>query len=82
MGPGIGAVLLCVVLTPLPVALRGQPSPASALDPEGEVDFDHMGMSGDADYYIDPKTRIPVEMRGHVKLLGNLATKLQRVVLN
>ena len=40
-----------------------------------------MGMSGDADYYTDPETRVPVEMRGHMKLVGTLATKLQRVVL-
>ena len=55
---------------------------ARPLDPEGTVDAGHVGMSGDVDYYIDPESRVPVEMRGHMKLLGSLTTKLQKVVLN
>lgn len=51
------------------------------LDPDGEVDFGHMGVAGDADYFIDPKTRIPVEMRGHMKMVGAVKTRLQRVIL-
>ena len=40
-----------------------------------------MGVSGDADYFIDPETRVPVEMRGHMKMAGTVKTKLQKVVL-
>jgi hypothetical protein len=33
-------------------------------------------------YYIDPETRVPVEMRGHMKLVGAVKMKLNKVVLN
>ena len=55
---------------------------ASGLSPGEKPDFGHMSMSGDADYFIDPDNRVPVEMRGHIKLLGTVTTKLQRAVLD
>jgi len=55
---------------------------ASALNPGEEPDFGHMGMAGDVSYFIDPDNRVPVEMRGHIKLLGKVTTRLKKVVLD
>ena len=54
---------------------------ASGLAPGEKPDFGHMSMSGDVDYFIDPDNRVPVAMRGHISLIGNVTTKLQRVVM-
>ena len=53
---------------------------AQPLDP-ATATHSHLGMEGDIDYFIDPETRIPVEMRAHIKLVGAVPLRLKKVVL-
>ena len=52
---------------------------AKPLDPSAESSHSHMGMMGNGDYFIDRKTRVPVEMRGKMPV-GSAKLKLKRVV--
>jgi len=43
-------------------------------------DFTFVGLQGDIKIYIDPETRIPVQLKGDYKGLGEVKLKLQEVV--
>jgi len=43
-------------------------------------DFTFVGLQGDIKIYIDPETRIPVQLKGGYKGLGEVKLKLQEVV--
>ena len=41
-----------------------------AIDPAMQGDFDFLGLKGDIDLYLDPKTRVLVEISGTVDIVG------------
>jgi hypothetical protein len=50
-------------------------------DPSGDDDFELLGLRGDLELWLDAGTRVPLELRGDVKIAGKLAVKLRRAVL-
>lgn len=41
-----------------------------AIDPAAEGDFDFLGLKGDIDLYLDPKTRVLVQISGSIDIVG------------
>ena len=41
-----------------------------AIDPAMQGDFDFLGLKGDIDLYLDPKTRVLVQISGTVDIVG------------
>lgn len=61
----------------LHLRIRGAPlDPATADD-----DFELLGLRGDLDLLLDPDTGVPLELRGRVKVVGQLSVRLRRAVL-
>ena len=52
---------------------------AVPIDPTEKDDFDFLGMKGDIDLYIDPETRILVQISGKADIIGHTDIKLQEV---
>ena len=62
----------------LVMQVRGSP-----LDPPADADeeFELLGLRGDLELLLDPATRVPLQLRGHVKVLGRLSVELRQAVL-
>jgi len=52
---------------------------AVPLDPSGKDDFDFLGMKGDIDLYIDPETRVLVQISGNADIVGYTDIQLKEV---
>lgn len=52
---------------------------AVPLDPAGADDFDFLGLKGDIDLYIDPASRVLVQISGDADIIGYTDIKLQAV---
>jgi hypothetical protein len=63
------------------IRLRIHGSPLTPADGDEEDDFELLGLRGDLDLALDPKTRAPLELRGSVKVVGPVTVRLRRVVL-
>jgi hypothetical protein len=62
----------------LVLRLRGAPlEPA----PGEEDDFELLGLHGDLELLLDPRTRAPLELHGRVKIAGQVTVRLRRAVL-
>jgi len=58
--------------------IRGSPLGAGADDRE---DFELLGLRGDLELLLDPDGHIPLQLRGNVKILGNITIRLREAVL-
>ncbi len=65
-------------LKALELRVRGSPLTPSADEDE---EFELLGLRGDLVILLDPKTRAPLELRGHIKYAGQVTVHLRRVVL-
>ena len=52
---------------------------AVPIDPAGADDFDFLGLKGDIDLYLDPETRVLVQISGNAAVVGYTDIKLQAV---
>ena len=52
---------------------------AVPIDPAGAEDFDFLGLKGDIDLYLDPETRVLVQISGDAAIIGYTDIKLQAV---
>jgi hypothetical protein len=52
---------------------------AVPIDPAGADDFDFLGLKGDIDLYIDPASRVLVQISGDAAIIGYTDIKLQAV---
>ena len=50
-----------------------------AIDPSAEGDFDLFGLKGDIDLYLDPETRVLVQISGDMDIVGHTDIKLKAV---
>ena len=50
-----------------------------AIDPASQDDFDLLGLKGDIDLYLDPETRVLVQISGKIDIVGYTDIKLQSV---
>ena len=41
-----------------------------AIDPAADGDFEFLGLKGDIDLYLDPKTRVLVQISGSLDIVG------------
>ena len=50
---------------------------------EGEkrTDFKLLGLQGDLDIYVEPRTRVPLMICGKVEIAGSVRLRLRRAVL-
>jgi hypothetical protein len=61
----------------LVLRIRGSP-----LDPAADAeDFELLGLRGDLELLLDPRTRVPLELHGRVRVVGQLTVRLNRVTL-
>lgn len=58
--------------------LRGSPLDAEPGDDEA---FELLGLHGDLELLLDPRTRAPLELSGDVKVAGKITVRLRRAVL-
>jgi hypothetical protein len=58
----------------LHIRMRGVP-----IDPAGAGDFDFLGLKGDIDLYLDPDTRVLVQISGNADIIGYTDIKLRAV---
>ena len=59
------------------IRLHGQPLE----DTDSGVDFEFLGLKGDIEVFLDPKSRFPVQISGDIKRAGRGHVRLQKVVL-
>jgi hypothetical protein len=52
---------------------------AVPIDPSEKDDFEFLGMKGDIDLYIDPDTRVLVQISGNADIIGYTDIKLKEV---
>ncbi len=52
---------------------------ATAIDPADAGDFDFLGLKGDIDLYMDPATRVLLQVSGNADYIGRTDIKLQEV---
>lgn len=52
---------------------------AIPIDPAGADDFDFLGLKGDIDLYVDPDTRVLVQVSGKADYIGHTDIKLKEV---
>jgi hypothetical protein len=57
--------------------LRGAP----LVPGDDDEDFELLGLRGDLELALDPRTRVPLELRGKVKIAGQVTVRLRRAVL-
>ena len=50
-----------------------------AIDPASQDDFELLGLKGDIDLYLDPETRVLVQISGTVDIVGYTDIKLKAV---
>ena len=50
-----------------------------AIDPASQTDFELLGLKGDIDLYMDPETRVLVQISGAVDIVGYTDVKLKAV---
>jgi hypothetical protein len=62
----------------LQLRMRGAPLEAPAGDDE---QFELLGLHGDLELALDPQSRAPLELRGRVKIAGQVTVRLRRAVL-
>jgi len=58
--------------------IRGKPL---GIEPDGRDDFELLGLRGDLELLLDPDGRIPLQLRGNVKIAGTVTIRLREAVL-
>jgi hypothetical protein len=58
--------------------LRGVPMDAPGDDDEP---FELLGLRGDLELLLDPQTRVPLQLKGRVKIAGPLTVRLREAML-
>ncbi len=61
-------------------ALRVAVRPRSG-EGEDSTDFKLLGLEGDVDIYLDPRTRVPLLVSGRIQVAGRVRLRLRRAVL-
>jgi hypothetical protein len=62
------------------LVLKLSATPADA-QPDDEEPFELLGLHGDLELLLDPRTRVPLQLRGQVKIIGQVTIRLRRAVL-
>lgn len=65
-------------LDALVLRLQGRPLGAR---PENDEPFELLGLSGDLELLLDPETRVPLQLRGRIRIAGDVTVRLHRAVL-
>lgn len=52
-----------------------------APEPNQDNDFEMLGLRGDIELLLDPVTRVPVELRGRAKVIGEIALRIHSIRL-
>ena len=64
-------------LSPIRILIRGE-----SLDDDGEDRFNLLGLRGDMELLLDPDTRLPLQLSGRAKVVGQVTFRLRKAVLN
>ncbi len=67
-----GAVRRNSKVTALRLLVRGE-----GLNPEDDQEFQMLGMQGDIELYLQPETRLPLQLNGKIKILGKIKFRLR-----
>ena len=63
-------------VTPLRLLVRGE-----GLNPDDDQEFQLLGLQGDIELYLQPETRLPLQLNGKIKILGKVKFRLRETRL-